>query len=134
MRPGPTRFWQSSVRRPSFWLGLFVACFLAWAWWDSFNGRFIAWIPRDGKQVEFEREAGATHIAFLTGLGSLEEASFHYETRDGDDLPYAEFLDIYGASYCRVPDSLVFVFFLGLWGGWLGWRWRVERRFAKEPP
>ncbi|MCW1921011.1 hypothetical protein OKA05_00495 [Luteolibacter arcticus] len=30
-------------RRVSFWLGLFVACFLAWAWWDSYrNGTSLA--------------------------------------------------------------------------------------------
>ena len=121
-------FWHRTRRRQSFWLGLFVVCFLAWAWWDSFPHRFIAWIPRNGQQVEFEREAGATHIAFLTGLGNSEQASFQYESRDTDDLPYAEFLETFGASYCRVPGPVVFFSFVGVWGAWLVWRWRVEQK------
>ena len=31
---------RTFYRWKSFWLGLFVACFLAWAWWDSM--RFIS--------------------------------------------------------------------------------------------
>ena len=31
MTPRPIYRWKA------FWLGLFVTCFLAWAWWDSLN-------------------------------------------------------------------------------------------------
>ena len=122
--PRPLYKWKS------FWLGILVLGFLGWAWWDSFPHRFIAWIPRNGQQVEFEREAGATHLAFLTGLGNSEEASFHYESRDTDDRPYAKFLDTFGASYCRVPDALVFLSYVGVWSAWLFFHWKREQKKA----
>ena len=143
MTPGPHRFWQSSLRRPSFWLGLFVACFLAWAWRDSFErqhvvrghsqnnlllacfhveGRllFIFWPDYDWDHrwtVEIrevsEEHNAAKFVGFIERELELEGSSL--------------------ARYWSIPDALVFCSFVGLWVGWLSFsEWRRRTRLARE--
>ena len=122
MRPGPPlRFWQSSLRRPSFWLGLFVACFLAWAWWDSYGYLTRVWLVLDSREVEIVRIGGRTWLPDMS-MGAVK-LGVGFTHDDLTSFPQSE-----PAEPGGVPDSLIFFSFVGPWGGWLVWRWKRERR------
>ena len=129
-RPG---FWHRTRRRPSFWLGLFVACFLAWAWLDSYTNN--AWWSYTwgsttravcrGNGASFI--ASATDVWFRPGLESV-----YGETISNPESAFAAWREN-GARvrHCRVPDSLVFFSYVGLWIGWLTFSdWRRKTRTA----
>ena len=118
-------------RWKSFWLGLFVLVFLGWAYVDSF--RFHAMAYRyDGRQtVIIYRSFGGTRF----GEGPTRMLGFH---PDKWGFSYAEcsvYPFYWGSRDVRsfeVPDAPVFSSFMGLWGGWLAWRWRRLKRRQEE--
>src|SRR5262245_27413024 len=120
MKPHPFYRWKS------FWLGLFVACFLAWAWWDSHKHQtYVVW-------------SGAHYTCYL---GRRDGFTLFADVPWGISLGWR--FNRFAIGNLRVPDvwmgwpdvrsvlgrdSLIFFSFLGLWGGWLGWRARIERK------
>ena len=119
------------LRRVSFWLGLFVACFLAWAWWDS--KRFETSVHLGvGLGPEVMRVDGATFLVrvyrFRFDPVMRREPLVISEQQVERYFVENEF------RYFKVPDSLVFFSFVGLWGGWLVWRWRSTERLATRFP
>jgi hypothetical protein len=119
MKPRPP------YRRVSFWLGLFVAWFLAWAWWDSYQN-LSALNLRGGGILHITRAEGATYF----NTGGAEGPRFYRDslgvTLKGRNLE-AEW-HRWGFRFVKVPDALMFFSFVGLWAGWLVWRGRVESR------
>ena len=127
----PSGFWHRTRRRPSFWLGLFVACFLAWAWWDSYgngSGILYSWGSDAFAALRWQ---GASFLV------SVEDgwfpAGFQWRYRPGFNVD--RILSAWKESgsdirHCRVPDSLAFTSFVGLWVGWLAfpeWLWKRRR-------
>ena len=139
MTPGPHRFWQGSLRRPSFWLGLFVACFLAWAWRDSFERQHVV---RGHSQNNlllacFHVEG---RLLFIFWPDYDWDHRWTVETREVSEMSNAagllEQIEEEGGSVARyrvIPDSLVFSSFFGIWVGWLSFsEWRRRTRVARE--
>jgi hypothetical protein len=137
MRPGPHRFWKISGRRPSFWLGFFVACFLAWAWWDSYrHTSLLSWGGSKGL-IGILREDGATfvfkyHDSVAGTLLSGWDFTRAEPLRVGTVWDYLKTITV---SHGRAPDSLVFFSFLGLWVGWLAFSdCRRKKRAQRMEP
>ena len=119
-------FWHRTRRRPSFWLGLFVACFLAWAWWDSMHASLGINSVVANRRLILVRVEGATQIFWRLAPGT----KLRFEAARLPPEVGGEYISVFkeeGFSYFRVPDSLVFFSFVGVWVGWLAWRWRVEQ-------
>jgi hypothetical protein len=127
MTPGPPfRFRHKTIHRVSFWLGLFVACFLAWAWWDSYREDSALSVEGAGRELCFVRHDGETRFYAEADSHALDA---RLEVYAGNDATMQRAIWWWGSARpVKVPDSLVFFSFVGLWGGWLGWRWRVERK------
>ena len=123
MKPRPLH------RRVSFWLGLFVACFLAGAWWDSYQRQTLVDVATPHGVVTAERRTGSTWLFLSPGVSPW---NFSYAHRriipqvDWDDQLAS--LKGIGIRCLWAPDIIVFFSFVGLWGVWLAWRMRVERR------
>jgi hypothetical protein len=123
-------------RRPSFWLGLFVALFLAWASWDSY--RHEALLHRESREgfVQCLRLEGGTY--FVSGLWPSPAPGERLVTSHSNGLGLSTWRQMwqeFGANPVRVPDSLVFFSFLGLWVGWLAlsdWRRKTRLRPVDE--
>jgi hypothetical protein len=129
MKPGPNRFWHSARRRSSFWLGLFVACFLAWAWWDSFRSQSTA--VSEWRNRTFTLSSLDGTIYFVSGSGWLTSHAWGFRAWSGKKVAnYEQTLTNVGASHRRVPHSLVFFSFLGHWVGWLAWGERLAGNAA----
>jgi hypothetical protein len=132
MTPGPPlRFWHRTRRRPSFWLGLFVACFLAWAWWDSYRNGAIVWYARGTVAVAVIQAKGAF---FFASGGPWFPPGFHWIYSPGLDPEelFAAWGSAVHVGHLRVPDSLVFFSFVGLWGGWLAFpEWLRKKRLGR---
>jgi len=124
MNPHPG-FWHRTRRRPSFWLGLLVVCFLAWAWWDSYRNDSALWM----KSGTIVRGYGTTYIEVGAGpveLGGRREP--HYMNEGG----YREEIAAFYNHDWAVPDSLVFFSCVGVWVGWLALSdWRRKTRGAR---
>jgi len=122
MHPRPLYRWKS------FWLGVLVLGFIGWAWWDSFQRELMAYHVGNTHEVQLVRTEGASFVASgddfvgeLPGFGVRYPAGIGMERWKG-------VWELYGVRHHRIPDALVFFSFLGLWGGWLAWRWRRMRR------
>jgi hypothetical protein len=127
-RPG---FWHRTRRRPSFWLGLFVACFLAWAWWDSYEAQTVfRWMDSSEESIQFTRMDGASFVTVGSGIELIQYMpGWQYERTN--EVPFESLWSLAGSQYWRVPDSLVFFSFLGLWVGWLAFfDWLRKKRQA----
>jgi hypothetical protein len=123
MTPRPFYRWKS------FWLGLFVLVFLGWAWWDSYRNEALLLRERRDDFLQCLRVDGATY--FVSGRWSFPSPLERFAATHSKGLGIASWnqtWQVLGASPVRVPDSLVFFSFVGLWGGWLVWRARVERK------
>jgi hypothetical protein len=142
MMLGP-RFWRRTSRRPSFWLGLFVACFLAWAWWDSYQREPLVHVTTRREALQLSRIGGVTMVATgpipdmpywgFWGVGSRPLAGGP-ETlghQRGREQRWA-FARARGVRYLKIPDSLVLFSFLGLWVGWLAFsEWLRKKRSGR---
>ena len=111
----------------SFWLGVFVACFLAWGWWDSQGHTSVVTWKGTQRGVQAFRVDGSSFLIvgppyqmkyFTIGKvwgyarweAEPEKVWAHIEwTRDQ-------------STVWVMPDAVVFVSFLVGWGGWLAWR------------
>jgi hypothetical protein len=124
--PGP-RFWHRTRRRPSFWLGLFVVCFLAWAWWDSYRQNPTVSYGWRGEAVEIIRLHGSTYFAVGPDWSWSRGASLTFKRIRKEKQ--ARIWESVGWRYIEVPDPRVFFSFLGLWIGWLALSdWRRKKR------
>ncbi len=124
-------------RWKSFWLGLFVLVFLGWAWRESYLNFPTISRDRSGNAIEVSRMRGVTYMVtgpsgalrILAGGWVVGSKKF-FQPTDWEDmwaLGHA-----HGVRVFRVPDSLVFFSYLGLWGGWLVWRRRRMKRLQTE--
>ena len=122
-------FWHRTRRRPSFWLGLFIACFLAWAWWDSYRMEMSAGFSATTRSYRVYRIEGATVFTFYVDwFASGSGFGFWYESANGREFWESRW-DAFGVKHCRVPDPLVFSSVVGLWVGWLAFSdWRRKTR------
>jgi len=139
MTPRPIHKWIT------FWLGLFVACFLAWAWRDSYRHHTtlsiirIDWFGGDwGAQAT--RAYGKTFLEIypswlrdhridllrdpLPSAPDYDTATYHPE------MPFASSII---PDWKIIPDYLLFFSFLLLWSAWLAWRWRRQCTLTKSP-
>jgi len=115
-------YWHRTRRRPSFWLGLFVACFLGWAWRDSYSHLTTVRLDLDFREVGFVRIEGRTWFPAMT-MGA-EKIGLAFMHKDLASFPESEPLEPGG-----IPDSLVFFSVVGLWVGWLAFsEWRRKTR------
>jgi len=116
-------------RRPSFWLGLFVACFMAWAWCDSYRHELMASHVGNARHVQFGRMDGASYVASGEAfLGELPGFGMRYPAGIGMER-WKGVWELFGVRHHRIPDSLVFFSFLGLWVGWLAFsEWKVRKK------
>jgi hypothetical protein len=127
MIPRPT-FWHRTRRRPSFWLGLFVVCFLAWAWWVSYDsGAMVLYAWGKRAFAIIHRNGASCLLTARPWSGRRLEwqySNWLYTEEVLQNWSLAEEL-----SYLRVPDSLVFFSFVGVWVGWLAFpEWLRKRR------
>jgi hypothetical protein len=121
MTPRPIYRWKS------FWLGVFVACFLAWAWGDS--RRCETWLQVGGYGTV--RLDGTTFVF----KGVLDGSKVVVVKRGAKAATAAEeerFFVLRGVRHFKIRDSLVFFSFIALWGGWLAWRWRRRLRGVRR--
>ncbi|MCW1926397.1 hypothetical protein OKA05_27850 [Luteolibacter arcticus] len=121
-------------RRVSFWLGLFIACFLGWAWWHSYRYCPGAGVAFAGAQISAARQDGATFV-FTPPDQGMARHWIDVEPRAScpdleDALSTAEGLDV---RWMRLPDPLVFLTYLALWTAALAWRQRRLRQSPKHP-
>ncbi|WP_341405232.1 hypothetical protein [Luteolibacter soli] len=121
-------------RRVSFWLGLFVACFLGWGWWDSYRRcPGFAW-ERGGKAVIVLRMDGVTGVtrgpsdAMKIRRGSLSSMVMTARAALSWEKLWKDAGSGAGVRFVRIPDGVVFAGWLVVWGGWMGWRWWRERK------
>ena len=117
----PLRF----CRHPSFWLGLLFACFLAWVWWDSYRIGSVCQLGWRNQMLTFANNEGEAFVAFKRYPGSRLEVNGSREASETVKAFQSEEW-AWGSTLCRVPNALVFFSFLGLWVGWLAWRWKRE--------
>ena len=121
-------FWHRTRRRPSFWLGLFVACFLAWAWWDCY--RVDTHLGFSGEEDVFAFVLSKGQLSFyfaIDAAGPDNGFYFHRDSTGDETLTMRELANLLDYPRWGLPASLVFFSFVGFWGGWLVWRWRGER-------
>ena len=115
-------------RWKSFWLGLFVAAFLGWAWWDSHHyysavtwiGKGIAW-NADGK------------IGCSLVVQSLGVPNGFATTRMPFGSIWLEGIFAKFKTY-SLPHWILFASFLFLWTIFLVWRWRRQQQLTKAHP
>jgi hypothetical protein len=122
MNPRPIHRWKS------FWLGLFVVCFLAWGWWDS--TRFETWVLKSGP-------SGASGLARVDGTTFVFDGARNLFAYDGVlRYPIAksarateeDTFEIWCPRYFKVRDIVVLFSFVVPWSAWLVWRWKREQR------
>ena len=123
MKPRPFYRWKS------FWLGLCVLVFLAWASLDSrqyasgcdmpvAGGRFFAIRAQDSTWLAFGRGQAASRVPFYRAP---------IAPRKQVEDEFAAFREF--GFYCiGIPDPLVFFSFAGLWLAWLFWHWKREQK------
>jgi hypothetical protein len=117
-------------RRVSFWLGLFVACFIAWGWWDSMNRQMGVQrnFDRDRVGISVIRQGGMSF--FFKGLPTFE-GYWWKATREPMQEVVGRLQRTGGPDgvLVQVPDAVVLICWSGLWGAWLVWSGgrRVER-------
>ena len=115
MPPRPLYRWKS------FWLGVFMLGFLAWAWCDSFRFESQFWVAVVGKCVWLTRSGGQT---FYVLEWNLPVAFDFGAMREPAALALGE-TSITGPRIADAP-------FVGLsafaWIAFLAWRWRRMRR------
>ena len=122
-------------RRVSFWLGLFVALFLAWAWWRSMEFHLLLTWRLGNTTMGGMRYEGATHLFYgipaPVGIwhvpGSYLELMGVKRLLDLDGYFYPYRYNGMESGHVKVPDGLVFFGYLWLWGWWLVRRGRVGR-------
>jgi hypothetical protein len=124
MTPRPIHRWKS------FWLGLFVAGFLAWAWWDSSrndtclgNGQCAAW-----------RLEGSTFVCWDFARTNVSWQFHRYP--QGTLAPgfkdRLEQEEAHGLHWFEIPDLLAVCSYAALWIGWLAWHGKRQRRGLTE--
>jgi hypothetical protein len=124
MRPRPLYRWKS------FWLGLFVACFLAWACWDSMSFQSGLALRLGGGTQSCVRHTGSTYFLYGTPAPStfwrmrVTYPASHLESS-------LEAIKGPRAGSVKVPDFVSFVCFLGLWSAWLFWHWKREQKKSR---
>ena len=125
----PHRHWHRTIRRPSFWLGGFVACFLAWAWWDSHRiDTRVAYAGEDHVGT-FLLTGGESVFLFLRDAAGPDKGLyFHRDPSREEAMIVQGFARVMGYHRVSLPNSLIFFSFLAPWLGWLAWRARVERK------
>jgi hypothetical protein len=109
-------------RRVSFWLGLFVACFIVWAWWDSMNRQL-------GLQRNFDRDRVGISVIRQGGVSFFfkGQATFEGYWWNAIRVPTREVEERLRRTggpdgvLVKVPDAVVLICWLGLWGAWLVW-------------
>ncbi|MCW1922623.1 hypothetical protein OKA05_08660 [Luteolibacter arcticus] len=113
MTPRPCYRWKT------FWLGLFVASFLGWAWWDSNSHETVAFRSGWTRTTYLYSATGETIFArgCTIEFGVMGNAWGFSHNELPVLPPFWELGD--GVSGFKVPDPLVFFSFLGLWAGWL---------------
>ncbi|MEK7953924.1 hypothetical protein [Luteolibacter soli] len=89
MTPRPFYRWKS------FWLGLFGACFLAWAWWDSMQ--FSSWVS--WREFGANSDGGAIELFSVTssyGWRGSSPAEFDWNRSDATD-PFKRLVPVFPA-------------------------------------
>jgi hypothetical protein len=123
-------------RWKSFWLGLFVACFFAWAWWDSMENRMLLVIGQGRLGILVERHAGVTRVVGNWPV-KYPGVEFHHYNRGREATDTESICASLGLRYSKVRDSRVLLYYLAVWSAFLGWRrWRMKRLaagMAEEP-
>jgi len=122
VRPRPIHYW------PSFWLGLFSAAFLGWAWWDSHHyfssltwiGNGIAW-NADGK------------IGYSLVIQSVDVPSRFATSRAPIGSVWLAGIFAKFRTY-TLPHWIISGSFLLLWATFLIWRWHRLERLTKSDP
>jgi hypothetical protein len=133
MKPGPPlRFWHRTRRRPSFWLGLFVACFLGWAWWESHYSYSEMALSGRGQVLRCVRKDGETSVYWFKDPPSRD---FDLNVTRTDFVKRRIFPTTSDINWLlaspsfKTRDSLVFFSFVGLWVGWLAFpAWLRKKR------
>jgi hypothetical protein len=118
------------IRWKSFWFGILVLGFLGWAWWDSTRIETLLTVPPRAMKLGVYRMGGAsyfvhgTHVeGYWRGVPRVSAAELEENLKSVEAVRP-------GMRHVKVPDALVLVAWLALWGGWLVWRWRVARRMS----
>jgi hypothetical protein len=120
-------------RRKSIWLGIFVACFLGWAWWDSQSVTTVVTWKGTQRGVQAIRVDGSSFLI----VGPPSQMTFYPIGKRSWGYARAKFgpkmvRTIIGtprgnSKVWEVRDAVVCLFFLAGWGGWLAWgRWREK--------
>jgi hypothetical protein len=121
-------------RRVSFWLGLFVACFLAWECLANRGKVMIASFPGGGgDQVHLVRVRGNSYLMWGETIGIANFVSqwvdfARFEDNGFDWEAHWDGKGAFGARYLKLPDEVVFLCYLGLWVGWMAWWWQRGRK------
>jgi hypothetical protein len=75
----------------------------------------------DGTTFVFDR---ATNLFAFNGV-------LRFPNQQSSRATEEEIFEGWGTRYIKIPDVSVFFSFVGLWGGWLVWRWRGEGRHLR---
>jgi len=126
-------------RWTSFWLGLFVACFLAWAWRDSYRFKLATGIQGPDSSYGLLRIRAGTFLYYNPRRRLVMTSEWwwksrapvlaeNWELRSDGTLFYKSYYPETRAL--RIPDAAVFFSFLGLWCGGMAWQSRRMKCLA----
>jgi len=128
MNPRPFYRWKS------FWLGVFVACFLMSEYLGNRGKVMIASFRGTGPgQVHVVRVKGSSFLMWgeTIGIGNFvsDWMTFaRFEENGFDFEAHWQGKRVNGVRYLKLPDAMVLLSYLALWGGWMAWRWQRGRK------
>jgi len=117
-------------RWKSFWLGILVLGFLAWAAWDS--TRFISGAAFS--KWTLSRVMGHTFVVEWPDIVSLALKPYRYPLSAGISVEkHSNSWKAWGGKPVGMSDVAVLSLFLLTWSGFLALRWRRQRILTKTP-
>jgi hypothetical protein len=129
MRPRPLIKWKS------FWLGILVLGFLAFAWVRSMNsGDSLSWCDSRGECIRLGHGAG--WLWLFSGSASFFEEGFGFSTgvivEEETSLVLRPliFESVPDAWAINVADWFAMLLFLVPWLAFLGWRWNKQKKLT----
>ncbi|MEK7951563.1 hypothetical protein [Luteolibacter soli] len=131
MTPRPLYRWKS------FWFGLLVLAFLAWAWAHS-TRQGAAFVPTRKSPVVFLQDAGRIRIAWFRRSSPFPQGLQHFPPGDGSGrlwfAPMVEVIRLQNQFYIHLAHWFLILLFALPWSSFLIVRSRRMKRLTAPPP
>lgn len=124
-RPFPFR--RPLRRSAGFWLGVIVMVCLAGGWWDSRHYQTISRLPAGAEVIHvIHGRSGITLQSGGVPPAAMPPGNMVRSTHDSGwiSMPRFQFMH---ERFVHLPYWLLSAFWLALWAGWLGLRYRRKR-------